>query len=579
MSDHPKYYNPYPRLEKEDLTNIFQNKFNEYYDKVRNITIVAITGGRSDLVVDPPNEIIDGIIPPKHGFSVMTSFVPDVNKFVDHHGIMHDKIWVKVFANILMKVYNLDKKKKIGDRYKIINVLANYLLPKPSEYEKLYKSMIAGYNGDVNEKLSYMFYMARVSVNFTPPCVAAALFILFLSLYGVIDGTISKVKSIKYFQFLDPFCHFKCLKKIHVFKYFLIASCTIQTIKFIIYNDFISPLPNFISLLIFYTGGLSMLFIIYWVIFTFMTLGGIIYKNLILKIESKLNEMHSIIITVLMICISTEIYILFFYPQSIILLQTDEILKFSIIFIHKTIIMSEIICLIGCNFNPENTFDSVYVLFGTLRFLLYTEQLSLWNEENMFLQAPPNTYKWKDMGYYIYGMLMEIPLGLLYYFLFNISFYKRKGEVNYNNTRNGYSIIKEDKSEIARRRESSLVNDFKDSLNILKKNRSSSYYDVEGRINPDEKALFLSKSFSNNPKEMNNEIIQIDMINNNEDNISEFHEKYFLEFTQAILLIIYVEIAKLNYLIFPTVILWVTVLMIYSIIYHSTDKFRMIFKL
>lgn len=80
MENHPFYYNRFAKLQLDTYVDYFAKNYSKYYSKVENITLIAITGGSSDLVVDPPTEIIDGILPPKHGFSVMASYIPGVNQ-------------------------------------------------------------------------------------------------------------------------------------------------------------------------------------------------------------------------------------------------------------------------------------------------------------------------------------------------------------------------------------------------------------------------------------------------------------------------------------------------------------------
>lgn len=427
MKKHTYYYNKYAKLRLDTFADYFPKNYTKEYNKVRNITIIAITGGQTDLVVDPPTEIIDGILPPKHGFSVMTSYIPGVDRTIDHHGIVFCNKWIDKLREAIFTIYNNESHSLYEDRFENIDRLADILLPPENEYNKLYHDMLEGFTNVVKEKLSFFFYLARISLNYTPSSNASAVMVFLIITYYILLMSHSKPNEWSFCYFINPVLHYKSIKSTYIFKYVIIITTIFQTIKWILTGVGITAAPNLFSVLILYTGGISFLTAEYMVCYILLCIGSLLYTIfLYVRQFFKRNPVSYRVYEILTLTsLFTILDIVTYYPTCLTnLYKITDILKLLIVFIKRCIVCFELLCIIACRFEPCGNLDCLLTLSAAVRLALFFEQMSIYSEENVFLNSPPGKFDWSEMGIYFYSVAVEIPIGMFFYLLYKLSLLK-----------------------------------------------------------------------------------------------------------------------------------------------------------
>lgn len=427
MKRHTYYYNKYAKLRLDTFADYFPKDYTKEYDKVRNITIIAITGGQTDLVVDPPTEIIDGILPPKHGFSVMTSYIPGVDRTIDHHGIVFCNKWIDKLREAIFTVYDNESHSLYEDRFENVDRLADILLPPENEYNKLYHDMLEGFTNVVKEKLSFFFYLARISLNYTPSSNAAAVMMFLIITYYITLIKHSNAPDWSFCYLINPILHYNSIKSTYIFKYVIITTTIFQTIKWILTGVGITAAPNLFSVLILYTGGISFITAEYMVCYILLCIGSILF-NIFLYIRQFFKR-NPISYRVYEIMILTSLFtildIIIYYPTCLNnLYEITDILKLFIVFTKRCIVCFEVLSLIACRFEPCGNLDCLLTLSAAVRLALFFEQMSIYSEENVFLNSPPGKFDWSEMGIYFYSLSVEIPIGIFFYMLYKLSLLK-----------------------------------------------------------------------------------------------------------------------------------------------------------
>lgn len=197
-----------------------------------------------------------------------------------------------------------------------------------------------------------------------------------------------------------------------------------QTILWIITGVFFTAAQNIFSFIILYTGGMVVFSIVYMVSFLLLCVASFLWKiflyiRVLFTKNSQPYKSHTILIVSMVLSIT---FIIAQYPVSIYkITQLKDIFKFSIVYFHLTAITYEILCLFACDFSPLSNLDCICTVFATLRIVIAVEQLPVWNEVVIFFSSPPGTYDWEEMGILCYSCLMEIPLAILFYIVYELS--------------------------------------------------------------------------------------------------------------------------------------------------------------
>lgn len=192
MNNHTFYYNNKALFYIPPINNLFGKNFTLLNSKVENITIISITSDKAELFINPSSLSIDGIITPKHGFTVSTSYIPGVNTSLDRNDVAYCKNWIEKLSYSLFSLYNEKTNRIMDDKYEIVDSLASYLLPPVNEYNNLYKEIEQ--SNTKGDDLSYYYYIAKSLDCNTDSFIAAAMFLFYVVVYDLLDKP--KTKSI-----------------------------------------------------------------------------------------------------------------------------------------------------------------------------------------------------------------------------------------------------------------------------------------------------------------------------------------------------------------------------------------------
>lgn len=102
-------------------------------------------------------------------------------------------------SDALFDIYDNNTNRLLEDRYEIVDILADNLLPPPNEYNNLFHDMLSGYNIHFKDNLSPLFYIARITLNYAASSVAASVLVFFLIIYGISTEIMDKVQCIVIF--------------------------------------------------------------------------------------------------------------------------------------------------------------------------------------------------------------------------------------------------------------------------------------------------------------------------------------------------------------------------------------------
>lgn len=461
MKRHPEYYNKDAPQRKTAIIDLFSSNYSDLVLKVKNINVISISGGRSDIIVDPPTLIIDGIIQPKYGFTIMTSYIPNIGDTIDHHGIVYCNKWIEKLSLSLYGIYDNKSHRLYNDKYERIDLLADSLLPEAKDYENLYNDLKIGYNAE-KDNIPFNFYFARLSLNYAPCSNSAVILLFYVVMYGMMNNdNDEKLNKMGFCDFLNPIKHFYSVRSTFVFKYIIIITCILQTISYFSNISILNiSAPNIFGFITLYSAGIGIFTIEYILGFILLIPLGLAYylfkilqeyyqkhRKITLRHKNIDNEGKNIerrnddderdneyygnknkknksntwsnhykyygicIITV----ISSVAFILFLYPESITgLYQINDIFKFLLIFFHLNLVIYEVLCLVIIDFGCEDNNFYRYTLFSGLRIALFCEQFSLYSLELTFLESPPGSYEWKEMLVFLYSIIMEIPIVFAY---------------------------------------------------------------------------------------------------------------------------------------------------------------------
>lgn len=101
-------------------------------------------------------------------------------------------------SDALFDIYDNNTNKLLEDRYEIVDILADNLLPPPNEYNNLFHDMLKGFSVEL-DNLSPLFYIARITLNYAASSVAASVLVFFLIIYGISTEIMDKVQCIVIF--------------------------------------------------------------------------------------------------------------------------------------------------------------------------------------------------------------------------------------------------------------------------------------------------------------------------------------------------------------------------------------------
>lgn len=437
MNNHTFYYNNKALFYIPPINNLFGKNFTILNSKVENITIISITSDKAELFINPSSLSIDGIITPKHGFTVSTSYIPGVNTSLDRNDVAYCKNWIEKLSYSLFSLYNEKTNRIMDDKYEIVDSLAGYLLPPVNEYNNLYKEIEQ--SNTKGDDLSFYYYIAKSLDCNTDSFIAAGMFLFYVVVYDLLDKP--KTKSILIYiieftfcDFIDPIIHFRSIKSTYFLKYVIGATCFIQTANMISHSEILkSSTPNIFSLIIYYeasVGILSMSYILGFIILlplalifalievikhTYFTKRVVAGENIV---RNDINCSRPYIILFFTIIFSL-LFLLIVFPKSIDGVKSiGDILKFIIIFIHLCSLVFQVFCMVIIDYSCSDDSYSLYALFCGFRIILAAEQFPLWILEIEFLQSPPGSYSWTDMRFFLYSIILDIPLTIFYYGLY-----------------------------------------------------------------------------------------------------------------------------------------------------------------
>lgn len=156
-------------LNKSNSSQIFQppdrgvieqyyncKSYEKYLDKIKNITIINIVGGRKDVILEAKNLLIEEIVDRNHGQTFHMSYIPNIEITLDHHSIVSCSWWIGKFSDSLCELEGI---KNYNSR-DILETMKKNL--KPLNIDKYSYMFALNYGYTIKEKLKL-----RITENFT----------------------------------------------------------------------------------------------------------------------------------------------------------------------------------------------------------------------------------------------------------------------------------------------------------------------------------------------------------------------------------------------------------------------------